>query len=78
MIEKIWYYLTKYKPPWPYRLPIMLIVGGCLPPLVHMYFGDRYGFLRATEITFILMIPVSAWLIHCRNSGWLDDDDEDR
>jgi hypothetical protein len=76
MIEKIWYYIVEYKPAWPYRIPIMLAVGGFVPVLVHHFLSMYYSYLRSMELTFILMIPIAAWLMNCHNNGWLDEDED--
>ena len=66
------------KIPWVYRMVILLLVGGCLPVLItttlNHYFG--YGVQKSMELTFVLCIPIAAWMAHKINERWHDDREE--
>jgi len=75
----IWYYIKDYRPPWPYRLPILFVVA-VVPPIFTAHFIQTHfevSVIRAGEITFFLMIPVAIWLADKINQRWLDDSDWD-
>jgi hypothetical protein len=78
MLEWIWYWIRWYRPPWPYRLPILFVVAVVPPSLCHWGLMQRgFDVQRAGEITFVLMIPVAIWLADKINQRWLDDSDWD-
>ena len=52
------------KPPFEYRMAILMLVGGCVPILIttmlNHYFG--YSVSRSMELKFILCIPLAVWM----------------
>jgi len=56
----------------------LLLVGGCVPVLIttilNHYFG--YGVQRSMELTFVLCIPIAAWMATKINERWHDDREE--
>ncbi len=63
------------RPPFEYRMAIMVLVGGCVPPLIThslMYYLD-ISWQRAAELTFIICIPLAIWLASKINERWHDD-----
>jgi len=78
MLKLIWYYIHHYRPAWPYRLPIMFVMGVC-PPMITSWLlmNAGYSSQRAGEITLFAMIPVVVWLMDKINQRWLDDSDWD-
>jgi len=74
----IWYYIHHYRPAWPYRLPIMFVMGVVPPTLTHwLLMSQGFTSQKAGEITFVLMIPIAVWLMDKVNQRWLDDSDWD-
>ena len=61
--------------PYYMRMAILLCVGAFSPLLIHHYVMYRFdvSVLRAAEITFILCIPIAAWLASKINERWHDD-----
>ena len=63
------------KPPFYIRMVILLCVGGFGPVLIttilNQYFG--YSIQRSMELTFILCLPLAAWMAHKINERWHDD-----
>ena len=63
------------KPPFEYRMAILMLIGGCVPILIttmlNNYFG--YSIRRSMELTFILCIPVAYWMASKINERWHDD-----
>ena len=61
--------------PYYIRMAILLCVGAFVPILIHhiVYKLWDVSVLRAAEITFILSIPVAAWMAHKINERWHDD-----
>ena len=66
------------KIPWVYRMVILVLVGGCAPVLIttilNNYFG--YGVQKSMELTFVLCIPIAAWMATKINERWHDDREE--
>ncbi len=63
------------KPPFEYRMVIIIIMGGCVPVLItqtlHHYFN--YSIKSSMELTLILCIPLAIWLASKINDRWHDD-----
>ena len=63
------------RPPFEYRIAILMFVGGCVPVLIttmlNHYFG--YSIRRSMELTFILCIPLAVWMALKINERWHDD-----
>jgi hypothetical protein len=63
------------KPPFEYRMAILMFVGGCIPILItttlNHYFD--YSVKQSMELTFILCIPVAVCLALKINDRWHDD-----
>jgi uncharacterized membrane protein YoaK (UPF0700 family) len=63
------------RPPFEYRMAILMFVGGCVPVLIttmlNHYFG--YSIKRSMELTFILCIPLAVWIASKINKRWHDD-----
>ena len=54
MLKLIWYYIHHYRPAWPYRLPIMFVMGVVPPTLTHwLLMSQGFTSQRAGEITFV-------------------------
>ena len=63
------------KPPFHYRMGILLCVGAFAPILIHHIVHKLWdvSVLRAAEITFILCIPIAYWMASKINERWHDD-----
>tara|TARA_R100001126_G_C4757649_1_gene116126 strand:+ start:386 stop:589 length:204 start_codon:yes stop_codon:yes gene_type:complete len=63
------------KPPFEYRIIILMFVGGCIPILIttmlNHYFD--YSVKQSMELTFILCIPIAVWMASKINDRWHDD-----
>ena len=63
------------KPPFEYRIAILMLIGGCVPVLIttmlNHYFD--YSIKRSMELTFILCIPLAVWMASKINERWHDD-----
>ena len=63
------------KPPFEYRMAILMFVGGCIRILIttmlNHYFD--YSVKQSMELTFILCIPVAVWMALKINDRWHDD-----
>ena len=63
------------RPPFEYRMIILVLVGGCVPVLIttilHHYFD--YGVQRSMELTLILCIPLAILMASKINEIWHDD-----
>ena len=68
-------YNTVKRPPFYIRMVILVCVGGCGPVLIttilNHYFG--YSVQRSMELTFILCLPLAAWMAWAINERWHDD-----
>ena len=65
------------KLPFEVRMAILLFVGGCIPIFIHHIVHKLWhvSILRATEITFILLIPVEFRMAEKINERWHDDEE---
>lgn len=74
-----WYYLHHWRPKqiWV-RLPLLLCVGAFVPVMIHSTVSTYWDldFQRTTEITFMLCIPVAAWMMSKLAQRWHAEDDE--
>ena len=63
------------KPPFEYRIAILILVGGCLPVLITQFLAWSLdlSWLRAAELTFIVCIPLAIWMAAKINERWHDD-----
>tara|TARA_Y100000114_G_scaffold106648_1_gene99930 strand:+ start:85 stop:288 length:204 start_codon:yes stop_codon:yes gene_type:complete len=63
------------KPPFEYRIAILILTGGCLPVLITQFLAWSLdlSWLRAAELTFIVCIPVAIWMAAKINERWHDD-----
>ena len=76
LIKIIKYYILDWKPIWYKRILILFFTGGILPVFVHLFVSSYgYNFQRSAEITFLLMIPVAAWMAHKIAIRWHDDEE---
>ncbi len=66
------------KPRFEIRMMILILVGGCLPVLIttvlNRYF--EYSMKHSMELTFILCIPVAAWMASKINERWHDEEED--
>jgi len=63
------------KPPFEYRMAILILAGGCIPPLITQFLAWSLdlSWLRAAELTFIVCIPLAIWMAAKINERWHDD-----
>ena len=63
------------KPPFHYRMGILLCVGAFSPILIHHFIMWYFNVsvIKAAEYTFILCIPIAIWLASKINERWHDD-----
>ena len=63
------------KPPFEYRMVILILVGGCIPLLITQFLAWSLdlSWLRAAELTFIVCIPLAIWMAAKINERWHDD-----
>jgi len=76
----VWWYIRYWKPKKIYvRLPILLCVGGFVPILINLFVAHRWdlGAVHSAELTFLLCIPVAAWMMDKIAQRWHDDEDDE-
>ena len=63
------------RPPFEYRIAILILLGGCLPVLITQFLAWSLdlSWLRAAELTFIVCIPLAIWMAAKINERWHDD-----
>ena len=63
------------KYPFYIRMTNLLCIGGFAPILIHHIIMKLWdvSILRATELTFIVCIPVAFWMAEKINERWHDD-----
>ena len=63
------------KPPFEYRIAILILAGGRLPILITQFLAWSLdlSWLRAAELTFIVCIPLAIWMAAKINERWHDD-----
>ena len=63
------------KPPFEYRIVILILAGGCLPVLITQFLAWSLdlSWRRAAELTFIVCIPLAIWIAAKINERWHDD-----
>jgi hypothetical protein len=76
-LVKLYWYIMYWRPRTVWiRLPIMFAVATVIPILTHYTLAQRFHHIQAAEFTFLLMIPVAAWLMQKHSQGWLDDSED--
>ena len=65
------------KPRFEIRMMILILVGGCLPVVITTVLNRcfDYSIQRSMELTFILCIPIAAWMASKINERWHDEED---
>ena len=63
------------KPPFHYRMVILMLIGGCAPVLITTVLNHYFGFSvkKSMELTFVLCIPIAVWLASKIHERWHDD-----
>ena len=66
------------KPPFYYRIAILIFCGGCIPVLITQFLGYylSISWQRAAELTFIICIPLAFWMATKINERWHDDGED--
>jgi len=54
-------------------------VGGFVPILINLFVAHRWdlGAVHSAELTFLLCIPVAAWMMDKIAQRWHDDEDDE-
>ena len=63
------------KPPFHYRMAILMLVGACAPVLITTVLNNYFGFSvkKSMELTFVCCIPIAVWMDSKINERWHDD-----
>ena len=63
------------KPPFHYRMAILMLVGACSPVLLTTMFNHffDYSVKKSMELTFICCIPIAVWMASKINERSHDD-----
>ena len=77
MLELLEYYILKWRPKlWWVRMSILFFVATFIPITISsLLMAKGFTPVQAGERTFIICIPVAAWLMHKINERWHSDED---